>query len=77
MNDNVENMILVQLREMREEVREFRAENAARFAGIEERLENLEAGQQALQGVMLGLGRSLYLLEDRVEHIKAKLGIDD
>ena len=69
MADNVDNMVLVQLREMRDEMR-------TGFSQVNDRLDNLEAGQQALQGVLFGLGRSVQLLETRVEHIEEKLGIE-
>ena len=69
MAGNVDNMVLVQLREMRDEMR-------TGFSQVNDRLDNLEAGQQALQGVLFGLGRSVQLLETRVEHIEEKLGIE-
>ena len=69
MAGNVDNMVLVQLREMRDEMR-------TGFSQVNDRLDNLEAGQQALQGVLFGLGRSVQLPETRVEHIEEKLGIE-
>jgi hypothetical protein len=69
MAENVDNIVLVQLREMREEM-------GIGFTQVNDRLDNLEAGQQALQGVLFGLGRSVQLLENRVEHIEEKLGIE-
>ena len=76
MTDKVENLILEQLRLMREDMQTMRSEMTGGFSEVTSRIDDLEAGQQAIQGVLFGLGRSMYLLESRVEHIEEKLGID-
>lgn len=63
MNDNVENMILTQLREMREENAEFRKETKAELA----ELRNLIGGQ----GVILtSIAGYIHQVEARVEKLE-------
>ena len=76
MAESVDNLVLEQLRLMREEMQAMRSEMTGGFSEVKGRIDDLEAGQQAIQGVLFGLGRSMYLLESRVEHIEEKLGID-
>ena len=69
MNDNVENIILEQLRELRRENAELRAEISDRFDALDLRVEGLT-------GILVGLGQYVHSLDNRVEHIEEKLGIE-
>jgi hypothetical protein len=62
--ENVENLILAQLREIRE-----------RLGRIESSLADVKTGQQSLTGIVIGLGGYIRAIDERVEHIEAKLGI--
>lgn len=64
MTENVENLILSQLREIRE-----------RLGRIETSLDDVKTGQQSLTGIVIGLGGYIRAIDERVEHIEAKLGI--
>jgi hypothetical protein len=64
MTENVENLILAQLREIRE-----------RLGRIETSLDDVKTGQQSLTGIVIGLGGYIRAIDERVEHIEAKLGI--
>jgi hypothetical protein len=65
LSENVENLILAQLREIRE-----------RLGRIETSLEEVKTGQQSLTGIVIGLGGYIRAIDERVEHIEEKLGIE-
>ena len=65
MSENVENLILAQLREIRE-----------RLGRIETSLDDVKTGQQSLTGIVIGLGGYIRGIDKRVEHIETKLGIE-
>ena len=68
-NEKVENIILAQLREMREEM-------SSNYAKIEERLGSVEAKVDGTTAVLIGLGKYIHDIDARVEHIEEKLGIE-
>ena len=76
MNENVENLVLEQLKAMRGEMSEMRQEMNAKFDAVGQRLDNVETGVQSLQGVIIGLGHYMNAMDRRVEHIEEKLGIE-
>ena len=63
MSENVDNLVLEQLRLIRE-----------RLEKIEESMDNLEIGQQSHTGILLALGRYIHHIDERVELIEEKLG---
>ncbi|NHB78008.1 hypothetical protein [Rhodobacter calidifons] len=65
MTENVENLILAQLREIRE-----------RLGKIEAGLDDVKTGQQSVTGILIGLGGYIRAIDERVEHIEEKLGIE-
>jgi hypothetical protein len=76
MADEPTNLVPEQLRLICEEITVMRGEMTEKFALIDGKVDDLQAGQQALQGVLMSLGRSVWMPDNRVEHIEAKLGIE-
>ena len=65
MTENVENLILAHLREIRD-----------RLDRIETGLDEVKSGQQGVTGILIGLGGYIRDIDTRVEHIEQKLGLD-
>ncbi len=72
MNDNVENLILAQLRDIRDEFRRM----DQRFDALEAKVDDLAIRAQSTEGVLFGLGGYIRSIDQRVEHIEQKLGIE-
>ena len=70
MADNVDNLVLEQLRQMREEMK-------SGFAKVQESLGDLETKVDGHTGVLVALGKYIHDIDSRVEHIERKLGIED
>ncbi len=77
MSENVDNLILEQLKGLRDEMRIMGDRLMGLEKSVKDGFEEAEVGRQAIQGVLMGLGHSLYGLETRVEHIEDKLGIEE
>ncbi len=69
MNENVENLVLEQLRLIRSDIKLL----DQKLSG---RIDALEAKVDGNTGVIIALGRYLHDIDNRVEHIEAKLGIE-
>ena len=69
MNENVENLVLEQLRLIRSDIKRLDEKLSARIDG-------LEAKVDGNTGVIVALGRYLHDIDERVELIEAKLGIE-
>jgi len=69
MNENVENLVLEQLRLIRSDIKLL----DQKLSG---RIDSLEAKVDGNTGVIIALGRYLHDIDNRVEHIEAKLGIE-
>ncbi|MGR3486108.1 MAG: hypothetical protein ACU0BF_12235 [Paracoccaceae bacterium] len=67
MNENVENLVLEQLKGLRPDMAEMRRE-------MNDRMDTLEIGQQSIQGVVMGLGHYMNALDHRVEALEKKIG---
>jgi hypothetical protein len=65
MAENVDNMILEQLRLIRSDM-----------ARMEGKIDDLEVGQQSMQGIIMAVGHSLHVLDHRVEQLEEKIGGD-
>lgn len=65
MAENVDNIIIEQLRLIRTDLSE-----------VKERLGNVETSTKSLEGIMFGLAGYIRGIDERVEHIEEKLGID-
>ena len=72
MNDTVENLILAQLRDIRDRLDRI----DGNIAGLAEKVDDLAIRAQSTEGVLFGLGGYIRSIDQRVEHIEKKLGID-
>ena len=69
MNENVENLVLEQLRLIRSDIKLLEEK-------LSGRIDSLESKVDGNTGVIIALGRYLHDIDNRVEHIEAKLGIE-
>jgi hypothetical protein len=76
MNENVENLVLEQLRLIRADIQGLDDKLSARIDGLEAKVDNLAVRAQSTEGVLFGLGGYVRSIDERVEHIEAKLGIE-
>ena len=76
MNKNVENLVLEQLRLIRADIQRLDDKLSARIDGLEAKVDSLAVRAQSTEGVLFGLGGYVRSLDQRVEHIEAKLGIE-
>lgn len=72
MSDNIDNLVLEQLRLIREDFRRM----DKRFDDLEAKVDELGVRAQSTEGVLFGLGGYIRSIDERVEHIEKKLGID-
>ena len=76
MNENVENLVLEQLRLIRSDIQGLDDKLSARIDGLEAKVDNLAVRAQSTEGVLFGLGGFVRSIDNRVEHIEVKLGIE-
>jgi hypothetical protein len=76
MNENVENLVLEQLRLIRSDIQGLDDKLSARIDGLVAKVDNLAVRAQSTEGVLFGLGGYVRSIDERVEHIEAKLGIE-
>lgn len=72
MAPNVENMVLEQLKLIREDFKRM----DKRFDDLEAKVDELGVRAQSTEGVLFGLGGYIRSIDERVEHIEKKLGIE-
>ena len=72
MSENVDNLVLEQLRLIREDFRRM----DGRFDALEGKVDHLGTKVQSVEGILFGLGGYIRSIDERVEHIEQKLGID-
>jgi len=72
MAPNVDNMVLEQLRLIREDFKRM----DKRFDDLEAKVDELGIRAQSTEGVLFGLGGYIRSIDERVEHIEKKLGIE-
>jgi tetrahydromethanopterin S-methyltransferase subunit G len=72
MTPNVDNLVLEQLRLIREDFKRM----DKRFDDLEAKVDELGVRAQSTEGVLFGLGGYIRSIDERVEHIEKKLGID-
>ena len=72
MAENIDNLVLEQLRLIREDFRRM----DKRFDDLEAKVDELGARAQSTEGVLFGLGGYIRSIDERVEHIEKKLGIE-
>ena len=63
MTDNMDNIVLEQLKAIRSELKDMHS-----------KIDDLQVGQQGLQGIVVGLGYYVQSIDTRVEHLEDKLG---
>ena len=76
MNENVENLVLEQLRLIRSDIQGLDDKLSARIDGLEAKVDNLAVRAQSTEGVLFGLGGYVRSIDERVEHIEVKLGVE-
>ena len=76
MNESVENLVLEQLRLIRSDIQRLDDKLSARIDGLEAKVDNLAVRAQSTEGVLFGLGGYVRSIDERVEHIEVKLGIE-
>jgi hypothetical protein len=76
MNESVENLVLEQLRLIPSDIQRLDDKLSARIDGLEAKVDNLAVRAQSTEGVLFGLGGYVRSIDERVEHIEAKLGIE-
>jgi len=72
MAPNVDNVVLEQLRLIREDFKRM----DKRFDDLEAKVDELGIRAQSTEGVLFGLGGYIRSIDERVEHIEKKLGIE-
>jgi tetrahydromethanopterin S-methyltransferase subunit G len=72
MAENVDSLVLEQLRLIREDFRRM----DKRFDDLEAKVDELGIRAQSTEGVLFGLGGYIRSIDQRVEHIEQKLGIE-
>ena len=70
MAGNVDNLVLEQLRLIREDL----AKMNTHMDGLDGRMEEVGTRLQSMEGVLFGLGGYIRSTDQRVEHIETKLG---
>lgn len=73
MVDNVENLVLEQLRALRSEILTFRAENQSEFSEIKHRLSRVESGIAGIRGENVGTQEDVYRQQNVIDTIKERL----
>ena len=76
MNESVENLVLEQLRLIPLDIQRLDDKLSARIDGLEAKVDNLAVRAQSTEGVLFGLGGYVRSIDERVEHIEVKLGIE-
>lgn len=72
MAENIDNIVLEQLRLIREDFKRM----DKRFDDLEAKVDELGVRAQSTEGVLFGLGGYIRSIDERVEHIEKKLGIE-
>jgi hypothetical protein len=75
MSENIDNLVLEQLRLIRSDIRQLEERLSGRIDVLDAKVDELGVRAQSTEGVLFGLGGYIRSLDERVEHIEAKLGI--
>jgi hypothetical protein len=76
MAENVDNLVLEQLRLIRSDIQTLDEKLSGRIDRLEGKVDDLAIRAQSTEGVLFGLGGYVRSIDERVEHIEKKLGID-
>ncbi|WP_308917533.1 hypothetical protein [Jannaschia sp. LMIT008] len=70
MNENVENLILARLDQMREENRSLRSEIVTGFQQVRDDLDDLETRINGLTIILTNLGGNIYDIDERLRRLE-------
>lgn len=73
MSENVENLVLEQLRALRSEILAFRSENQSEFSEIKHRLTRVESSIASMRGENVGTQEDVYRQQSVIDQIKERL----
>jgi hypothetical protein len=73
---NVDNLVLEQLRLIRADIQMLDEKLSGRIDRLEGKVDDLAIRAQSTEGVLFGLGGYVRSIDERVEHIEKKLGIE-
>lgn len=73
MGDNVENLILEQLRALRSEIISFRTESQSEFSEVKHRLTRIESSLAGMRGENVGTQEDVYRQQGVIDLIKERL----
>ncbi len=73
MSDNVENLILEQLRALRSEIISFRTESQSEFSEVKHRLTRIESSLAGMRGENVGTQEDVYRQQGVIDLIKERL----
>jgi hypothetical protein len=76
MAENVDNLVLEQLRLIRSDIQTLDEKLSGRIDRLEGKVDDLAIRAQSTEGVLFGLGGYVRSIDERVEHIEKKLGIE-
>lgn len=73
MGEQVENLVLEQLRALRNEILAFRSENQSEFSEIKHRLTRVESNIASMRGENIGTQEDVYRQQSVIDQIKERL----
>lgn len=73
MSDNVDNLVLEQLRALRNEILAFRSENQSEFSELKHRLTRVESSIASMRGENVGTQEDVYRQQGVIDSIKERL----
>jgi hypothetical protein len=76
MAENVDSLVLEQLRLIRSDIQSLDEKLSGRIDRLEAKVDDLAIRAQSTEGVLFGLGGYVRSIDERVEHIEKKLGIE-
>jgi tetrahydromethanopterin S-methyltransferase subunit G len=72
-SDKVENLVLEQLRALRNEILAFRSENQSEFSELKHRLNRVESNLASMRGDNVGTQEDVYRQQNVIDAIKERL----
>ncbi len=73
MSNNVDNIVLEQLRALRNEILAFRSENQNEFSEIKHRLTRVESSIASMRGENVGTQEDVYRQQGVIDQIKERI----
>ncbi len=75
MNENVENLLLEQLRSIREEIGGLQTGLKSLETRMDERFTDLETELHGQRAILIGFGSYIHAIDSRVEKLEERLGV--